>query len=421
MIRGLQDHSSHYYDGSASTKPWWFLIGRGGSSNAWFGCAPRFLPEDFELASRFGHGVDWPIRYGDLEAYYGEAERILGVSGQRADHLIPRSTDFPLTPHRLSSADRMLQKKYPDSLVPLPSARPTKRYRGRSACCGATVCNHCPVDAKFRIESHLPLWDRPGVHLRTGCSVEQLVTSNNVVQSVLYRNQGRYYKVQADLVFLGANGLFNPWILQKSSIKEGNPGTGINEQAAIYVDLKLKGVKNFDGGTGTTAHLYHLARGNIRKQRAACLIETSNTPFLRPDYGRWTERLVIKMIYEDLRQSRNRVLSSKSSPGQPAVRFRGHSEYTRRSMDRIREDIEELIKGLPVESYRIGPASPAEAHIQGSTAMGHSPEDSVVDHSLKHHRYRNLIVGGSGVFPTSPASNPTLTICALSLRAAKHL
>jgi choline dehydrogenase-like flavoprotein len=41
----------------------------------------RMLPEDFELHSRYGQGLDWPIRYQDLMPYYETAEREIGVSG----------------------------------------------------------------------------------------------------------------------------------------------------------------------------------------------------------------------------------------------------------------------------------------------------------------------------------------------------
>jgi choline dehydrogenase-like flavoprotein len=53
--------------------------------------------------------------------------------------------------------------------------------------------------------------------------------------------------------------------------------------------------------------------------------------------------------------------------------------------------------------------------------MGDDPATSVVDRQLVHHRVRNLLVLGGSVFPTISPSNPTLTICALSLRAADTL
>ena len=38
------------------------------------------LPNDFNLKTKYGHGVDWPIEYSDLKPYYERAERdIIGV------------------------------------------------------------------------------------------------------------------------------------------------------------------------------------------------------------------------------------------------------------------------------------------------------------------------------------------------------
>jgi choline dehydrogenase-like flavoprotein len=53
--------------------------------------------------------------------------------------------------------------------------------------------------------------------------------------------------------------------------------------------------------------------------------------------------------------------------------------------------------------------------------MGRDSETSVVDRDLIHHRVRNLLVLGGSAFPTAAPANPTLTISALSLRAAREM
>jgi choline dehydrogenase-like flavoprotein len=53
--------------------------------------------------------------------------------------------------------------------------------------------------------------------------------------------------------------------------------------------------------------------------------------------------------------------------------------------------------------------------------MGADPKSSVVDRELRSHDHRNLFIVGAAVFPTSATANPTLTIAALSLRAADHV
>ncbi|MEM8842233.1 MAG: GMC oxidoreductase, partial [Pseudomonadota bacterium] len=76
---------------------------------------------------------------------------------------------------------------------------------------------------------------------------------------------------------------------------------------------------------------------------------------------------------------------------------------------------------LPLERYEMLGATTDEAHILGSARMGSDPSSSVVDADLRHHRYRNLLVLGASSFVTGPPANPTLTLSALSLRAADRL
>ena len=58
------------------------------------------------------------------------------------------------------------------------------------------------------------------------------------------------------------------------------------------------------------------------------------------------------------------------------------------------------------------------AHPAGTTRMGTSPFNSVVDPDLRVHRIPNLSVASASVFPTSGSANPTLTVMHLAMRAA---
>ena len=61
------------------------------------------------------------------------------------------------------------------------------------------------------------------------------------------------------------------------------------------------------------------------------------------------------------------------------------------------------------------------SHLMGTCRMGTDPRTSVVDAELRAHDHHNLFVVGSAVFPTGGASNPTLTIAALALRAVQAI
>lgn len=60
-------------------------------------------------------------------------------------------------------------------------------------------------------------------------------------------------------------------------------------------------------------------------------------------------------------------------------------------------------------------------HLMGTTRMGTSAADSVVDRNCRVHTTDNLYVAGSSVFPAGGASNPTFTIVAMALRLGSHL
>ena len=60
-------------------------------------------------------------------------------------------------------------------------------------------------------------------------------------------------------------------------------------------------------------------------------------------------------------------------------------------------------------------------HHMGTTRMHNDPKKGVVDENCQVHGLNNLFVAGSGCYPTSGASNPTLTLVALSLRLSEYL
>ena len=60
-------------------------------------------------------------------------------------------------------------------------------------------------------------------------------------------------------------------------------------------------------------------------------------------------------------------------------------------------------------------------HIQGGTIIGASPESSVLNPWMQHWQMPNLWMTGGSTFPQSGSGNPTLTIIAMTYRAADAL
>src|SRR5690606_1006617 len=119
------------FTNTTKSKPWWYAPTFGGTSNMWFGNTPRMLPDDFQLRTKYGQGVDWPLTYEELEPFYAEAERLMMVAGSDRPGPFPRSTAYPLPAHELSEPERWLEKAQPQHFFPCPSARASRPVTGQ--------------------------------------------------------------------------------------------------------------------------------------------------------------------------------------------------------------------------------------------------------------------------------------------------
>jgi len=406
-------------------KEWVSTHAFGGGSNCWFACTPRMLPADFETRTRFGVGTDWPVRYGELERYYCDAEELLQVAGPpNDDSPFPRSRPYPQPPHRMNAVDRLFKQHFPNDLFVQPAARPTRPVRNRPACCGNTVCGLCPIDAKFTVMNGLQaVYDDPRVTLQLASQVLAVdVEGGTRARGVLYRRDGREERAQGELVVLAAHAIFNPHILLRSGLAHPELGRGIGEQVGVEAVLHLDGVDNYGGGSWVVGHWYGLHRDDRRRDRAAALVEMGNAPKLRDERGRWRQISYLRVVFESFREPVNTVRVDPSHPDKPVITYSDISEHTRRGVAALPGELEERLAGLPIERIMVAPEPYAsEAHILGTTVMGRDPRTSVVDADSVHHQVRNLLVLGSSTFPTFAPANPTLTISALSLRAADRL
>ncbi|MBR9864978.1 MAG: GMC family oxidoreductase [Rhodobacteraceae bacterium] len=387
----------------------------GGNSNCWWACTPRFHPNDFRLNSLYGVGVDWPLSYDKLEPLYGEVERVMEISGGGSDHILPRSTPFPYPPHAPSRTDVALQAHSRNWF-----AQPTARSNGgrRAQCCVNGICDLCPVDAKFSIPNSVDQFAREGVSLLLDTEVRAVDLAASAARGVLVRDAtGAEHLLKSDLVALGTNAVWNAGILLRSGLHSAALGRYLHEQVAVTVLLDLgAGQRNYYGGTSITGHGYDLYDGAHRADYGAVLMENHNAPAaLRGEQGRWTERLRLKLIAEDLPVADNRVVLRD---GEVVTEWDGHTGYGLKALDAAVAKLPEILP-FDIEGQIVSPRLVSEDHIQGTHRMGVDPADSVVDPELKCHGVRNLLALGAGAFPTGPAANPTLTLSALSLRAGR--
>jgi choline dehydrogenase-like flavoprotein len=391
----------------------------GGSSNCWYGCTPRFLPADFQMKKLYGIGNDWPIQYDELEPYYSEVEEIMSISGPE-DTPFPRNKPYPLPSHSFTAVDKILKEKYGNLYISQPTARASRPVNGRGVCCGSAICSVCPVNAKFTIEnSNMGVFEDNRVKLIFGAQVKHLELVQNIARKITYVKEGKEHQVLGEVVALGANAIFNAHILLNSGDTNPFTGRGLGEQVGIEASVFLENLATVGGSTWVNANGYMLYDGAHRKEYAACLMETSNYPFIRLEKGKWRNMAKFRIAFEDLLDEENRVATT-SDPMIPQVYHKGPSTYTQKGVDRMKRLLPEILSCLPVEKIEFSELQTTEAHILGTTRMSHLASEGVVDKKLIHHQYRNLFVLGSGSFTTYTPANPTLTLSALSLHAADH-
>ena len=137
----------------------------GGSTLHWGGLINRFWESDFRTASTYGLGIDWPITYDELEPWYCDAEAEIGVAGQANAGDPPRSRSLPMPPFPpkfgeeawFDVADRM---GFDISLA--SHARNSAPYGGRPACSAFSVCNICPIGARYSAAFHIDALENAG-------------------------------------------------------------------------------------------------------------------------------------------------------------------------------------------------------------------------------------------------------------------
>jgi choline dehydrogenase-like flavoprotein len=217
-----------------SDKPYLFLRGRhtGGRSVMWGRQTYRWSDLDFEANLKEGLGVDWPIRYRDIEPWYEYVEDFIGVSGQ-AEGLphLPDSKFLP--PMEMNCAElavkEAIARKFPgERLMTIGRvAILTQNHRGRAACHYCGPCGRgCITRSYFSsISSTLPAAEATGkMTLRPFSIVHSLIfdSQNGKISGVrvIDAQTKEAIEFRGSVVFLCASTLESARILLNSATRE---------------------------------------------------------------------------------------------------------------------------------------------------------------------------------------------------------
>ena len=451
----------------------------GGSTWAWRGNCPRFLPTDFSMQSTYGVGRDWPISYDDLEKYYCEAEQELGVSGnhEELDGLFGayRSEPFPMPGIPLTYSDHQIKDRIHGKsvkgakirVVTTPQARNSQPFDGRPACEGHSNCIPlCPIHAKYDATVHLRrALKNAHVKLQTAAVVTRIsANADGHITRVSYKDwraddKKKEVMVTAPIVVLASNAIETPKILLMSNVANSSDQVGRNlmdhiqwEIAALFPNpvypfrgpQSVTGIEAFrEGAFRSTRSAFRMTIGNDGWGRAgnpAKIIDDTLTKnkgygpnLINTVAGRITRMIRLSFSTEMLPSKDNRVEVSSNKDMELEI---PRPLFTFKPDDYCIGGLKAGVETATAIFELMGPGTEIEktdlikdgklnwntaAHIMGTCIMGKDAKDSVVDQWGRSHDHHNLYIIGSSVFATAATANPTLTLAALTLRTARAI
>ncbi len=225
----------------------------GGRSLLWGRQVYRWSDLDFEANKKDGHGIDWPIRYKDLEPWYSYVEKFIGVTGQTEN--LPQLPDSEfLPPMDMTVAEQHvkqgIEEHYNDRMMTIGRAAVlTQPHNGRGACHYCGPCQRgCSVGAYFSTQSStLPAARATGnLTLKSDCVVEGIdydpATQRATGVRVIDANTRERTTYSGKLVFLCASTIGSTQILLNSRSDEFPNGLG-NSRARPLPDGPYPGYR----------------------------------------------------------------------------------------------------------------------------------------------------------------------------------
>ena len=433
----------------------------GGATWHWAGICWRLTPEDMRLKSLYGVGRDWPFSHEIIEPYYTRAEYAIGVCGPSDPTLQwppngKRSKPYPMGPipfgpgeHRLTEAAARIGMMN----LPAPQARNSGvSYDGRPPCCGNNNCFPvCPIAAKYDAATALPKIEAKGGKILANAVVYRVETGEkNSIQAVhFFDPDKRSHRVTAKIFVIACNGIETPKLLLLSK-DERNPngvanssdqvGRNMMDQPKLFAELELNEPLWTGVGPVQSSSILNTTQGEFRGRYAGAMFRMEN--FARSPLGAaaalkkglvgkaldaeirrlsaCTARLTVE--HEILPSANNRLtLSAKKDwlgINKPNIYY-DVGDYVRQSAKEYTVPrLQQLAAELGATKFQLSPEFLNSDHIMGGCVMGTEPATAVVDADCRAHDHPNLFLPGGGAMPSATASNSTLTMAALALKAA---
>ena len=434
----------------------------GGRTVHWNAVVLRYSAADLREYTLQGIDVDWPISYDELSPYYDRIEKMIGVCGNDDGiETLPAGRNYlPALPLRCS--EHILRRDIAPmgaKVISVRKALLTKAYDNRPAChyCGHCM-DGCDVSAIYSTPgSMLPKARRTGnLTLRQNALAREILvdkTGRARGVSIIDRLTGKEEEVRARIVvvccasietarlLLNSKSPSHPQGLANSSGVVGRylHGHATGQMQMYLKELQGKPPSNQDGALDQCL----IPRWDTKSYRGSYDFQVNYQGYMFPfqarnlrGYGSDFKRRVRDMQSGFLMMGGyckvtahpdNRVTvdpDKKDAHGIPipVVQFRF------RDMDKeiyaaMRHSALTMTEHLKADVTALPPLNPSgfASHENGTVRMGSDKNLSALNSYCQSHDVKNLFVTDGSTFPTSSEKNPTLTIMALSLRAADYI
>ncbi len=432
--------------------PAWIVKAVGGSTLHWNALSFRVQDREFRAASDYGSIpgtslADWPLDPRDLDPYYAEAERRMGVTGTHDIQPHPPNNNFKVL---YNGARRIGYQQVSNDRLAINSAP----RDGRPGCIQMGFCNQgCKIGAKWStLQAEIPKAEASGkLELRTGAmALQLLVNKRNRIDRVVYADgDGEQHSQRARAVCVAGNSIETPRLLLNSATEQHPDGLAnasgqlgrnyMHHNVAIAFGSFERPVHMYRGITTPGTVFDEMIHQPKRGFAGGYLIEAVSLglPFMSQliapgGWGRDYTRIMDRYEYmagvllngEDMPRETNRVSLHDSEKDQfglpiPVIHVDEHDNEVamRKHFYQQARSIFEAVDAVDVHQSQ--PA--AATHNLGTCRMSASPDHGVVNQWGQTHEIDNLFVSDGSQFTTSTCENPTLTIVALAIRQAEYV
>ncbi|WP_420454061.1 GMC oxidoreductase [Rubrivirga sp.] len=435
----------------------------GGNSKVYGSALLRNRPQDFgDLATLDGVSPAWPISYADLAPFYDRAEAVYHVHGDRGADPFEPPADGPFPHPPIPHDDRIAEvaeglRHQGLRAFDLPMGvkyshedpgggafvlRETFEAMGRAAFDGYPDLLHLKADAETATIAPAATFENVDV---ARADVTRIVADpgGRTVTHVEATVNGEPTTFRADVFALCA-GAINSAALLLRSASDRHPDGLANSSGAVgrhfmrHVTSKFYtvasgtpnptrfqktlAVNDFYFGVPGDPTWDGVPLGHVHlmgKHAGWQILRDLGPDVLTPDQA---DALAAHSVdwwvqTEDLPLEDNRITLGPDG----GIRIR-YTQTNRAAHEHLMDRLETALRAIGFDRFLRVPMPLAVVNHQcGTCRMGTDPAASVVDPQGRAHDLDNLFVADASVFPSSSASNPTLTIAANAFRVADHL